>query len=162
MTIRKIVTLNNPQLRKKSKSVNKLTSDITALIKDMRDTMYDHNGVGLAAIQIGTPKRVIVCDVSDERDQFDVYINPKIIKKNGKQIGVEGCLSVPGLEGEVERFKTIILKAKNEKFEDVCYEISDFEAVVIQHEIDHLEGVIYVDKVAPDSLKPVSANDKES
>jgi len=155
-----VVHSSNPIIRKKSKAVNRITLEITKLIKDMVATMYDRNGVGLAAIQVGQPLRIFVFDISEDRDEPQAIINPKLIHKEGRQTGVEGCLSVPGLEGEVERYQKVVVKGKNIKFEDIEIEADEFLAVVLQHELDHLEGVLYIDKVNEGTLKPVDKKKK--
>jgi peptide deformylase len=161
MTKLDIINYNQATIRKKSKALRRMTPDIMKLIKNMLETMYDHNGVGLAAIQVGVTLRLFVFDISEERNNPQVMINPKIVKKEGKKKGVEGCLSVPGLEGEVERFTNIVVKAKNLEFKDVEIEAEDFLAIVFQHEIDHLDGVLYIDKVIEGTLKPVDEKHKE-
>ncbi len=161
MSLRNVVLHTNPQIRKKSKAVRAMTPDLIRLIKDMLETMYARNGVGLAAIQVSEAVRIMVYDISDRRNSPGALINPKIIEKKGKFTWVEGCLSVPGLEGEVPRYKNVIVQGKDLNFQDVQFAASDLLAVVFQHECDHMEGVVYVDKTLPGTLKPVKNKDHD-
>ena len=156
MGIRNLRIDGDPLLRKVSREVTELSDKIRLLIEDMMDTMTENDGVGLAAPQVGVLKRVIVVDVSDvdpevlkdenAPDEPIALINPVIIEKDGEEVGQEGCLSVPNLTGDVKRPSRIVVKAKNEKFEDVVFEANHFFARVLCHEIDHLNGVLYIDK----------------
>ncbi|EFM39124.1 peptide deformylase [[Eubacterium] yurii subsp. margaretiae ATCC 43715] len=156
MGIRNLRIDGDPLLRKVSREVTELSDKIRLLIEDMMDTMTENDGVGLAAPQVGVLKRVIVVDVSDvdpevlkdenAPDEPIALINPVIIEKDGEEVGQEGCLSVPNLTGDVKRPSRIVVKAKNEKFEDVVFEAKHFFARVLCHEIDHLNGVLYIDK----------------
>jgi len=138
MGIRNLRIDGDPLLRKVSREVTELNDKIRLLIEDMMDTMIENDGVGLAAPQVGVLKRVIVVDVSD--------VDPEVLKKDGEDVGQEGCLSVPDLAGDVKRPSRIVVKAKNEKFEDIVFEAKYFFARVLCHEIDHLNGVLYIDK----------------
>lgn len=131
-------------LRKKSKLVEKIDEKIIALLNDMADTMYHADGVGLAAPQIGILKRIIVIDVGEGIIEL---INPEIIEINGTQFGDEGCLSVPGKYGKVTRPKHVKVKALNRNGEEIIIEGEDLLARALCHEIDHLEGILFVDKV---------------
>lgn len=146
MAIRTIRKENDPVLRKISKPVDKIDDKIRMLVEDMIDTMYDADGVGLAAPQIGILKRVAVIDVYDETG-VKVLINPEIIKTEGQQCEVEGCLSLPGKNGRVNRPTRVTVRAKN--LQDEWYEITGegLLAVALCHEIDHLDGILYTDKV---------------
>lgn len=155
MVARKILFYDNPILRKNCKPVKAVTKEIKKLIHDMADTMYVNNGVGLAANQIGELLRVIVIDISEERDELLVFINPKITKREGAQVGIEACLSVPKFEGEVKRSNKICIRAKNIFFEDLDMEAEGYLAVALQHEIDHLSGVLYTDKVEKGKLRAI-------
>lgn len=156
MGIRNLRIDGDPLLRKVSREVTELSDKIRLLIEDMMDTMTENDGVGLAAPQVGVLKRVIVVDVSDVDPEVlkdenapaepIALINPVIIEKDGEEVGQEGCLSVPNLTGDVKRPSRIVVKAKNEKFEDVVFEAKHFFARVLCHEIDHLNGVLYIDK----------------
>jgi len=152
---RKILLFDNPLLRKKCKPVRSITSEIQKIVKDMAETMYENNGVGLAAIQIGELLRIILVDVSESRDQLIVLFNPQIIEHSEKVTGLEACLSVPKLEGKVTRYKKVVIKAKDYFFNDVEIEAEDYLARAFQHEIDHLDGKIYTDKVIKGTLQPV-------
>lgn len=155
MSVKRIVVYNNPLLRKKCKPVKRMNPEIKQLIADMAETMYSSNGAGLAAIQIGDLHRVVVVDVSEKKDELQVFINPKITFKKGKIKGIEACLSVPNFEGEVIRDKCITLKAKDIHFNDIEIQAEDYLARALQHEIDHLDGVLYIDRAEKGSLRPV-------
>jgi peptide deformylase len=144
MALRNIRTDDDEILRKKSKAVDEVNDRIKVLVKDMIETMYDANGVGLAAPQVGILKRVAVVDVGEG---VHVFINPEIIEKEGACVGLEGCLSLPGKQGEVERPARIKVKALNEKGEEFVLEAEDFFARAICHEVDHLDGVLFIDKL---------------
>ena len=161
MAIRNILVNGNPLLRKISKPIKSVTSEVRRLIDDMIDTMYANRGAGLAAIQVGAPLRVIIVDVSKEKDQPTPLINPKIIQKSNEKVGTEACLSVPGLEGKVCRAQNVSVKAKNLQFQDVEMDVEGYFAVAIQHEIDHLEGILYLDRVEKGTLKPTVDDDDE-
>lgn len=145
----KILTQGNPILRKKAKSLNKITPQIKKLIKNMEETMRKAPGVGLAAPQIGESICVIVADIGEG---LVALINPKIVKKSGFIVFEEGCLSVPGLEAPVERYSSICVKALDTTGMPVKIDAKDFFAVVLQHEIDHLNGILFVDRVKDSSL----------
>lgn len=146
MAIRTIRREEDPVLRKISKPVEVIDDKIRVLVEDMIDTMYDADGVGLAAPQIGILKRVAVIDVYDETG-VKVLINPEIIKTEGQQCEVEGCLSLPGKNGRVNRPTKVTARAMN--LEGQWYEITGegLLAVALCHEIDHLDGILYTDKV---------------
>ncbi|MGL4761462.1 MAG: peptide deformylase [Sarcina sp.] len=144
MALRTIRVDEDPVLRKISKEVKEITQRTTILINDMIDTMYEAKGVGLAAPQVGILKRIIIVDAQDDFGHR-VFINPEIMENKGSQVGPEGCLSVPGQQGEVERFDDIIVKALNEKGEQIILKASGFLARVIQHENDHLDGILFTD-----------------
>ena len=124
-----------------------MTPKIRQLIADMKETLYDADGVGLAAPQVGMLKRIVVIDVSMEQDQPIVLINPEIVEQDGEQTGWEGCLSVPGKSGQVTRPRHVIAKALNEDMEEFTIEGDDLLARAICHELDHLEGHMYVELV---------------
>lgn len=131
-------------LRKKCKEVKEIDNRTLQLIEDMKETMYKENGVGLAAPQVGILKRVIVIDIGEGPI---VAINPEIVEMSGSNIDLEGCLSVPGAQGKVERPDYVRVKALNEKGEEIIYEGRDFLARAFCHEIDHLNGVLFIDKM---------------
>ena len=147
MALRLIRELGDPVLGKRAKEVKELTPKLRQLIEDMKETMYDSDGVGLAAPQVGMLKRIVVIDVSENQDQPIVFINPEIIEQDGEQTGWEGCLSVPGKSGQVTRPRHVIAKALNENMEEFTIEGEDLLARAICHELDHLEGQMYVDLV---------------
>jgi len=144
MAIRQIRTEEDEILRKKSKKVDVIDDRIIALIKDMADTMYKANGVGLAAPQIGILKRIVVIDVGEGLIEL---INPVIKSQSGEQIEIEGCLSIPGVFGEVKRPAEVVVEALNPKGEKITVEGKDLLAVALCHEIDHLDGILFKDKV---------------
>ncbi len=144
MALRIIVKDPDPVLREVANPVSKITPNIHKLLTDMADTMYDADGVGLAAPQIGISKRVIVVDVGDEHGLVEM-INPEIVEKEGEQVGAEGCLSIPNLNGEVKRAFKVRVKALDREgnpFELVGEELM---ARALQHEIDHLNGILFTD-----------------
>lgn len=146
MALRNIRTIGDSVLTKPAREVKKVDKKILTLIEDMLDTMYDANGVGLAAPQVGILKRVVVIDVSEEGNDPIILINPEIIETDGEQIGDEGCLSVPGKVGVVKRPNYAKVKAYNENMEEIIVEGTELLARALCHEIDHLDGILYVDK----------------
>lgn len=144
MAIRVIVKHPDPILREKTVPVKNVNQHIIKLLDDMAETMYAAEGVGLAAPQVGVSKRVAVIDVGDENGLIEL-INPEIISKNGEQIGPEGCLSFPGLVAEVRRAKKCKVRALNRYGEEFELEGEDLLARALQHEIDHLNGVLFID-----------------
>ncbi len=150
MAIRKIRIIGDSILEKKSRPIKKLDERTKTLIEDMLDTMYDANGVGLAAPQVGVLKRIITIDVSEERGKPLILINPEIIDSSGEQMDFEGCLSVPGQSGQVERPNYVKVKAFDENMEEIIVEGEELLARALCHEIDHLDGKLYVDKVIGD------------
>lgn len=145
MAIRKIRLMGDEILTKTSKEIKEVNDKIKTLINDMLETMYDAQGVGLAAPQVGILKRVAVIDVSEEADSPIVLINPVIIESDGEQRGSEGCLSVPGKVGIVTRPDYVRVKAIDENMEETEFEGTGLLARALIHEIDHLDGKIYVD-----------------
>lgn len=144
MAIRIIVKEPDPVLREKAKPVPKITPNIHKLLDDMADTMYDAEGVGLAAPQIGILKRVIVVDVGDDNGLIEM-INPEIVSAEGEQLGPEGCLSIPGLRGDVNRSLKITVKGLDRNGDELVITASEFLARAFQHEVDHLNGVLFTD-----------------
>lgn len=143
MAVYQIVKKGDEVLRQKSKSVPEITPNIIKLLENMRDTMYEANGVGLAAPQIGISKRVIVVDAEDDLLEL---INPEIIDSEGSETDSEGCLSVPGYVGEVKRAYRVKVKAMNREGKNVEITREGLPARVLQHEIDHLDGILFIDK----------------
>ena len=146
MAIRNIRTYGDSCLTKECKPVKEMNRKLEVLIEDMLDTMYDANGVGLAAPQVGILKQVVVIDISADGDSPIVLINPEIIEMDGEQTGEEGCLSVPGKSGVVTRPNYVKVKALDENMEEVIYEGTELLARAFCHEIDHLHGLVYVSK----------------
>lgn len=152
MAIRKIRTIGDNALTKNAKEINEVNDRTKVLIEDMLDTMYDAQGVGLAAPQVGILKRIVVIDVSEEGDSPIVLINPVILETSGEQTGNEGCLSVPGKVGIVTRPNYAKVKAFNENMEEIEVEGTELLARALCHEIDHLDGVLYVEKIEGELL----------
>lgn len=144
MAIRIIVKEPDEVLHQVAKEVKRITPNVQKLLTDMADTMYDAEGVGLAAPQIGILKRVIVVDVGDENGLIEL-INPQIASTEGEQFGAEGCLSIPGYRGDVRRAMTVTVKGLDRNGNEVEYTGSELLARAFQHEIDHLNGVLYTD-----------------
>lgn len=147
MALRTIRTLGDEILTKKCREVTEMKHRLRVLIRDMLDTMYNANGVGLAAPQVGVLKQIVVVDVSEEGDSPLVLINPEILELSGEQTDQEGCLSVPGKAGIVTRANYCKIKALNEDMEEIIVEGEGLLARALQHEVDHLSGVLYVSKV---------------
>jgi peptide deformylase len=147
MTIRKILTEPDPFLRQKSKDVDKVDGEIRELMRDMLDTMYAAPGIGLAAIQVGIPKRIIVIDLSKNEKKTPLYfINPKIILKSDNNATYEeGCLSVPGQFAEIDRPDQCHINYLDYDGEQQELKAEGLLATCIQHEIDHLEGILFID-----------------
>ena len=147
MALREIRKMGDEALTKKCKEVKTMTDRTRQLFDDMLDTMYEAEGVGLAAPQVGVLKRIVVIDVSPDGNEPIILINPEIIETEGEQTGYEGCLSVPGKTGVVTRPETVKVKALNENMEEIEVEGSILLARALCHEIDHLDGHLYVEKV---------------
>jgi len=148
MAIRKIVKLGEDEvLRKHARKVEKFDKRLHTLLDDMADTMYEADGAGLAAPQVGILKRVVVIDVGDGLIEL---INPEIIASEGTQMCIEGCLSVPGKRGRVERPAIVRVHAQDRDGNHIELEGEEFLANALCHEIDHLDGVVYVDKMLED------------
>ena len=147
MAIRKIRKIGDSILTKQTKEISEMTPRLETLIDDMLETMYDADGVGLAAPEVGVLKQLVVIDVSEGADQPIVLINPEIIETSGEQTGDEGCLSVPGKAGKVTRPNYVKVKALDRNMQPVELEGTELLARAMCHEIDHLLGVLYVEKV---------------
>lgn len=143
MAIKVIIKNGDNLLREKSKPVTEITPRILKLLDNMAETMYDSEGVGLAAVQISTLKRIVVIDVGEGLIEL---INPEIIEKDGEQLGSEGCLSIPGLIGNVNRAERVKVKALNREGKEFITEGTGYLARAIQHEVDHLDGILFIDK----------------
>lgn len=147
MALRQIRTLGDPVLEKKAKPVKEINEKILDLVDDMLETMYEANGVGLAAPQVGVLKRIVVIDVSPEGEEPIVLINPEIVSTSGSQTGDEGCLSVPGKAGTVTRPEEVTVRALDLDMEEIELTGTGLLARAFCHEIDHLDGIVYVQKV---------------
>jgi peptide deformylase len=145
MALRTILHYPDPRLRQAAKPVAAVDDGIRRLVDDMAETMYAAPGIGLAAVQINVAQRVVVIDVSETRDQLQVFINPQIIERDGRQTFEEGCLSVPGIFDEVERARHIRVRALDRDGQPFELETDGLLATCIQHEIDHLDGKVFVD-----------------
>lgn len=144
MALRIIKVDGDPILRKKSRNVEKIDDRILTLLEDMEETMIYSDGIGLAAPQVGILRRVVVIDIGDGLLKI---INPEIKKREGEIIDIEGCLSVPGISGTVNRPEKVVLQYLNEDNEEVEIEAEGLLARAICHEVDHLDGILYIDKV---------------
>ena len=147
MAVMKILRLGDEPLRKKSHPVTKIDRRTIGLLKDMAETMYAADGCGLAAPQVGILRRMVVIDVGDGLIEL---INPEIIESEGEEIGVEGCLSVPGRRGTVKRPTKVVVRALDKKGREIELTAEGFLARAVCHELDHLDGTVYVDKMIED------------
>jgi len=153
MAIKKILTFPNPVLRQKVETVTSFDESLKELATDLAETMYDAPGAGLAANQIGVCLRVVVVDVSENKEEKKhlVLVNPEIIDKEGCQIDEEGCLSVIDLTAKVERYRKLLVRAQDLDGKSWEFPAEDFFARVIQHELDHINGILFIDHLS--SLK---------
>ncbi|HYE37430.1 peptide deformylase [Methylocaldum sp.] len=149
MAILTILEFPDDRLRKKAASVQLVDESIKRLVDDMFETMYAAPGVGLAATQVNIQKRIVVIDVSEEKDAPVCLINPEIVEKNGSEEMDEGCLSVPGIFEKVARAETVKIRALDRNGDPFELEADGLLAVCIQHEIDHLDGKLFVDYLSP-------------
>jgi len=147
MALRKIVCIEDELLRKKSRPVEKFDEKLHKLLDDMAETMYNANGVGLAAPQIAVLRQIVVMDCGDGLIEM---INPEILETEGEQDGPEGCLSVPGRRGTVARPERVVVRAQDREGKEFEFDAEGLFAVCLCHEIDHLDGVLYVDKMIED------------
>lgn len=145
MAVKSILEFPDERLRTKAKPVENVDDNIRTLVDDMFETMYAAKGIGLAATQIDIHQRVVVMDVSTDKDQPLCLINPEIVEADGHQIYEEGCLSVPGIYAKVERANYVVLRAQDRDGATYEMEAEGLLAVCIQHELDHLEGKVFVD-----------------
>jgi len=143
MAVLTIRTVPEPILRQKSKRVKSIDGSIRKLVADMMETMHAASGVGLAAPQVGIPLRVIVIGMPGEEDF--VLINPEVVRKNGERLVTEGCLSVPGYFGEIQRAQRVTVKGKDLSGKEVRIKAEELLAQALEHEIDHINGVLYID-----------------
>jgi peptide deformylase len=178
MSVRKIVVYDDPTLRKKSRRVKNVNDDMQRLIDDMVETMHEANGIGLAAIQVGVPQRVIVVQLPELDEDSEegegepdpnagklfAVINPQLARRSREtEEGIEGCLSVPGLVGDVERCCSVTVKGLDRQGKKVRIKVHDLLARVFQHEIDHCDGVLFIDHIDdPEKLYPVTTGEEEA
>lgn len=148
MTIKDLRFFPDPVLTKAATAVTKFDTPLRTLLKDMGETMYDAGGIGLAAPQIGISERIVVIDVSEDRNDLMFLVNPEIIKKSGKRSGEEGCLSIPGYREIVERSDLVTVRAQDESGKEFEFEADGLLSVCVQHEIDHLDGVLFIDRLS--------------
>lgn len=170
MALKEIVTFPDPFLRLKSKPVKKFDKELQTLIDDMFETMYNEPGVGLAAPQIGESIRLVVIDYTEETEDEEapkpkpkryILVNPEIFEKSDEMVeGIEGCLSVPGLIGKVDRHEKITVKALTRHGKPQKVMAEGWMARIIQHEMDHLDGILYIDR-ASEIYEPVSEEEAD-
>lgn len=161
MAIRTIRLEDDEILKKKSKEVEIIDDKILELVNDMIETMHKYNGVGLAAPQVGVLKRIAVIDLYEEGDGPVVLINPVILKEEGKQTVDEGCLSFPNQFAKIVRPKKVEVEALNEKGKKVKINAEGLFAQAISHEVDHLNGILFTEKIIPGTLETVEPQDKK-
>jgi peptide deformylase len=175
MSIRQIIFSNDPILRKPSRHVRRVDEDTQELIDDMIETMRQADGIGLAAVQVGVPERVIVVEVpikSEDEDEESqgppdtalfVLINPEVVRASHEtEEGIEGCLSVPGWVGEVERHCAVTVKGLDRSGDEVRVKAEGLLARVLQHEIDHCQGILFIDRIEdPERIWPVEEGKEE-
>ncbi|MFC4486073.1 peptide deformylase [Tepidiphilus baoligensis] len=149
MALLPILHYPDPRLKKRAEPVTEVDESIRRLAADMAETMYAAPGIGLAATQVDVHKRVIVIDVTEDRSGLTVLINPEILEKDGQCVSEEGCLSVPGIYDKVTRAERVKVRALNLQGEQIEFEAEGLLAVCIQHEIDHLDGKVFVEYLSP-------------
>ncbi|WP_440054510.1 peptide deformylase [Pseudoalteromonas sp. T1lg65] len=149
MAILEILTVPDPRLKVKAELVQDIEA-VQPLIDDMLETMYaTEHGIGLAATQVGRKEAIVIIDISDTRDQPLILINPQIVSGTDKVMGQEGCLSVPDYYADVERYSAVVVSALDRTGQPITVESDDFLAIVMQHEIDHLSGNVFIDYLSP-------------
>jgi len=153
MSVLNILKYPDPFLKTKAKPVSKIDADIKSLISDMVETMYFANGIGLAATQVGVDKKIMVLDIPRDEDakrgeNLMVLINTEITAHEREIKYEEGCLSIPGFTAEVKRFANIVVKGLNQEGNDVDIKAEGLLAIAIQHEVDHLEGILFIDRLS--------------
>jgi peptide deformylase len=149
MALLNILEYPDPRLKKVAAPVTTFTPDIERLVADMAETMYSAPGVGLAATQVDVHKRIIVIDISDTKDRLQVFVNPELVAADGEAECEEGCLSVPGYYDKVVRAATVTVRARNARGESFEVAAEGLLAVCIQHEMDHLDGKVFVEHLSP-------------
>lgn len=154
MTLLGILKYPDPFLKTKAKKVESVDDSVRALISDMTETMYQARGIGLAATQVGVDKRVVVLDVPDDEERRErgknliALVNPEILEASGSVKYEEGCLSVPGINADVERAANIRVRALNREGNTVEFEAEGLFAIALQHEIDHIDGILFIDRLS--------------
>lgn len=149
MAILEVLRFPDERLRTVAKPIENVDDSIKTLVKDMLETMHDENGIGLAATQVDVHKRLVVLDVSEKQDNPQVFINPQITHLEGKTISEEGCLSVPNNYAKVERAEKITITALDENGQSFSLDAEGLLAICLQHELDHLQGKLFVDYLSP-------------
>lgn len=163
MAVIPIRKLPDPVLRQKAKKIPGVDPSVRKLIGNMLETMYEANGVGLAAPQVGVPLRLVVIRMPEEGAEEIILINPEIVKKSGEREIEERCLSIPGYTGKVKRACMVTVKGRNEKWKEVRLKADELLAQALEHEIDHLNGVLYVDHIeSPDKLTKIEPVEAEA
>jgi peptide deformylase len=172
MSIRQIIFANNPKIRQKSRTVRNFDAPLRNLIQDMIETMQEANGIGLAAIQVGVPEQVIVVEEPQFLEEgeepnppvYHVVVNPEIARASREtEEGIEGCLSVPGWVGEVERHTAVTVKGLDPSGKEVRIKARGLLARIFQHEIDHCDGVLFIDHIEDsDKIWPVAEGEEEA
>ena len=149
MAVLDILTAPDPRLKATAEKVQDVSS-VQTLIDDMLDTLYaTDNGIGLAATQVGRKEAVVIIDLSENRDEPLILVNPEVVSGSDKAMGQEGCLSVPDYYADVERFTSVVVSALDREGNQITLESDDFLAIVMQHEIDHLSGNLFIDYLSP-------------
>ena len=161
MAIRTIRQEGDEILKKKSREVEVIDEKILELIQDMIETMHKYDGVGLAAVQVGVLKRIVVIDLYEEGKPPYILINPEIVKTKGIQTVDEGCLSFPNKFAKMERPKEVTVKALNEKGEKIIIKGEDLLAQALCHEIDHLNGEVFIDKIIPGTMEIITPDNNK-
>ncbi|MDD1783995.1 peptide deformylase [Enterovibrio sp. ZSDZ35] len=149
MSVLQVLTYPDDRLRTVAKPVESVTPEIQKIVDDMLETMYDEEGIGLAATQVDIHQRIVVIDLSETRDEPMVLINPEILEKRGEDGIEEGCLSVPGARALVPRASEVSVRALDRDGNEYQFEADDLLAICVQHELDHLEGKLFVDYLSP-------------
>ncbi|EGR0027774.1 peptide deformylase [Vibrio alginolyticus] len=149
MAVLEILSIPDPRLKVKAEKVTDV-STIQTLIDDMLETLYaTGNGIGLASTQVGRKEEVVVIDISDERNDPLILVNPEVVSGENKALGQEGCLSVPEYYADVERYTSVVVSALDRDGNPITIESDEFLAIVMQHEIDHLSGNLFIDYLSP-------------
>lgn len=148
MALLSVLQFPDARLRNKAQAVGQVDDEIKLIVSNMFETMYEQHGVGLAAIQVNIPQRIIVMDVSESQTSPLAFINPQIVEREGIQFESEGCLSFPGVFDKVERSDKIRVKALNKEGEEFQLDAEGLLSICIQHEMDHLEGILFIDHLS--------------